>query len=120
MNRKKVLVVDDSPTDRMNLENILNKAGFQVSTAESGAVALEWVKTNVPDCILLDIIMPDVDGYRTCRALKKSDATKHVPVIFVSSKKEAADRMWAERQGCNGYIVKPAGEAEVLSQMNLV
>ncbi|MDX8378352.1 MAG: response regulator [Mariprofundales bacterium] len=115
---RKVLVVDDSATDRASLEGMLSKAGYHVSTANSGAAALEKVKVDLPDVILLDIIMPEMDGYRTCRTLKKNDATKGVPIIFVTSKKQKADKMWAMRQGGDGYIVKPAVEADVLAQLS--
>jgi len=112
-----ILVVDDSATDRLNLEGMLNRAGYQVRTASSGADALEKVKVETPDAIFLDVIMPELDGYRTCRALRKNVATKDIPIFFVTSKKEEADKMWAMRQGCNGYIVKPASENDVLLQL---
>ncbi|MDQ6975596.1 MAG: response regulator [Mariprofundaceae bacterium] len=115
---RKVLVVDDSPTDRASLEAILNKAGYIVSTADSGVTALEKVKADTPDVIFLDIIMPDMDGYRTCRTLKKDAASKDIPIIFVTSKKEKADKMWAMRQGGDGYIVKPAEEEAVLKELS--
>jgi len=114
---RKVLVVDDSATDRANLEGILNKAGYIVSTANSGVAAIEKVKADKPDVILLDIIMPEMDGYRTCRTLKKDEASKNIPIIFVTSKKEKADKMWAMRQGGDGYIVKPAEEEAVLKEL---
>ncbi len=114
---RKILVVDDSATDRANLEGILNKSGYTVSTANSGLAAIEKIKLDAPDVIFLDIIMPEMDGYRTCRTLKKDESTKNIPVIFVTSKKEKADKMWAMRQGGDGYIVKPAEEEAVLKEL---
>jgi twitching motility two-component system response regulator PilH len=115
--KRNILVVDDSPTDRVNLESILRAAGHKVRTAKSGTEAMEKVGEEVPDAIFLDVIMPEMDGYRTCRQLRKNEATKDVPIFFVTSKKEEADKMWAMRQGCNGYLVKPAVEHDVLAQL---
>lgn len=117
---RKILVVDDSATDRVNLEGILNGAGYVVTTVDSGAAALDKVKLDKPDVILLDVIMPEMDGYKTCRTLKKDDSSKDIPIIFITSKKQKADKMWAMRQGASGYIVKPAEKEELLKQLDAV
>jgi twitching motility two-component system response regulator PilH len=92
---KKVLVCDDSTADRTNLERIVSGMGCIVILATSGKDALEKARTEKPDLIFLDIVMPDLDGYATCRALQNDPETRKIPVVFVTSKGQKADRLWA-------------------------
>ena len=110
---KKVLVVDDSATDRMHLQVVLEKQNVTVLTAANGQDAINIAQTERPDIIFLDIIMSGMDGYAVCRSLQEDPKTKDIPVIFVSSKKNEADIMWANEQGGSGYIIKPYGPEEV-------
>ena len=114
---KKVLVVDDSATDRMYLQNVLEKQNVTVLTASNGQEAISIAQSQRPDIIFLDIMMSGMDGYAVCRNLQEHDSTKDIPVIFVSSKKNQADIMWANEQGGSGYIIKPYAPEEVQKQL---
>jgi len=113
----KILVVDDTNTDRLNLQNILQEAGYSVVTATSGREALEKAASERPDLIFLDIIMDDMDGFQTCRKLSADAASKHIPVVMVSSKDQKVDMMWARRQGARAYIVKPYTPNQITDQI---
>ncbi|BBL76042.1 response regulator [Methylomagnum ishizawai] len=102
-----VLVVDDSPVDRKYLGQILGDIGLKVLTANSGREGVELAHKARPDLIFMDIVMPEMDGYQACRDLHGDPATRHIPVIFVSSKNQEADRIWAEMQGGGDYVCKP-------------
>ena len=114
---RKILIADDSNTERLNLLHILEAAGFQVITAQSGNEAKALAETELPDLIMLDIIMDDGDGYQACRALKRNAATQHIPVVKVSSKSNPVDQQWAAKLGATAYIVKPYKEEDVLQQI---
>jgi twitching motility two-component system response regulator PilH len=118
MSIEKVLVVDDSTIDRMNLQNIISDAGYTVITANSGAEAIEKASTEKPDIIFMDVVMQQMDGYQACREITHNDSTKDIPVIFVTSKGQKADRMWAEMQGGKGLIQKPYTPEQIVEQIN--
>lgn len=107
MTISKILLVDDSPADLLYLEKAVEGVSAKIVTATSGNHAIEVARVEKPDIIFMDIIMEGLDGYSACRELKKDPVTKNIPVIFVSTKNQRADRMWAERQGGAGYIAKP-------------
>jgi twitching motility two-component system response regulator PilH len=117
MSMKKVLVCDDSSTDRANLERIVTGAGYVVITASGGAEAVKKAKAEKPDLIFLDIIMPEVDGYATCRALQNDPTTKSIPIVFVTSKGQKADRVWAQMQGGRDLVAKPYSSEEIVNQL---
>lgn len=117
MEISKVLVVDDSTADLMNIKNIVAEAGYNVITACSGVEAIEKAKSQKPDLILMDIVMDETDGYEACRRLTKDGDTKNIPVVFVSSKNQKADRVWAELQGGKGLIGKPFTADQIVSQI---
>lgn len=114
---KKVLVVDDSATERYFLTDILLKNGFTVSTAESGEEALQKVKADKPQLILMDVVMPGQNGYQITRAIARDPATAEVPIIICTSKGQETDRIWGMRQGARDYIVKPVDPQELLSKI---
>jgi twitching motility two-component system response regulator PilH len=118
MTASKVLVVDDSPTDLANIKGIVSDAGCLVLTASSGLDAIEKAKSEQPDVIFLDIIMPDMDGYEACRKLSKDADTKHIPIVFVTSKGQKADRVWAKMQGGKDLVAKPYTADEIVAQLN--
>ena len=95
----KVLIVDDSETELANLKNIVSGTGCIVAVARSGEEAVQMAAKERPDLILMDIVMDNVDGYAACREIKRNDATADIPVVFVSSKHQKADRVWAAKQG---------------------
>ncbi len=113
----KILVVDDTNTDRLNLQSILKDAGYQVVTAASGREAIEKVKSERPDLVFLDIIMEDMDGFQTCRKLANDSNTTHIPVVMVSSKDQKVDMLWARKQGARAYIIKPYTAQQITDQI---
>ena len=115
----KVLVVDDSPADLKNITNIVSEAGFAVVSATNGKDAVEVAKAEKPSIIFLDIIMPSMDGFATCRALANNEETKKIPVIFVTSKNQKADRLWAQMQGAKGFITKPYSADDIIDQLKM-
>jgi twitching motility two-component system response regulator PilH len=114
---KKILVVDDSPTDRHYMLETLAKKGFQVVTAENGEDAIVKAKTELPDLILMDVVMPGLNGYQATRQITRDDATKHIPVIMCTSKGADTDKIWGMRQGANDYLVKPVDAAQLLAKI---
>ena len=114
---QKVLVVDDSPTERYFLTDILVKNGFSVSTAESGEEALQKVKADKPQLILMDVVMPGQNGFQITRAITRDPDMQNVPIIICTSKGQETDRIWGLRQGARDYIVKPVDPQELLSKI---
>lgn len=114
---RKILIADDSATERANLTRILETAGYQVVPTQSGNEAKSLAESQLPDLIMLDIIMEDGDGYQACRALKRNPATQAIPVIMISSKSNPVDKQWAQKLGANAYIVKPYKDEDVLREI---
>lgn len=114
----KVLVVDDSPTEIHQFKGILEKNGHLVITAENGRAGVEMALGEQPDIVLMDIVMPDMNGFQATRQICMTEETSHIPVIIVSSKDQATDKVWGERQGAKGYITKPVTETELIHQIN--
>lgn len=114
---RKVLVVDDTATDLKRLEQIISGAGYTVITAASGKDAVDKAKNEQPDAVFLDVIMPDMNGFQVCRAIKTDASTKGIPVVIVSSKSEKADRVWGTEQGAQAYITKPYTSEQIVSQL---
>lgn len=117
---KKALVVDDSPVDLTHIKNILSDAGCFVVTATSGSEAIAKAKAEKPNVIFLDIVMPDMDGFEACRQLAADPSTKGIPVVFVTSKGQKADKVWGQMQGAKGHVVKPAVPEQVIDQLKAV
>lgn len=115
---KNVLVVDDSPTDREYLTDLLAKNGYRVSSAASAEEALAKVKLAQPDLVLMDVVMPGQNGFQATRTLAKDDGTKHIPVILCTTKGQETDKLWGMRQGARDYIVKPVSQADLLAKIS--
>ncbi len=109
-----VLIVDDSSTLREMISGLLIKAGMTVLEAEDGEKAKEMITSKPPDLVVLDIVMPNMNGYELCRWVKNNGATKDVPVVICSSKNEEFDRYWGMKQGADAYIAKPFRPAEMV------
>ena len=114
---KKILIVDDSATDRQFLIETLTKQGYQCVVAQNGDDGIAKSKTEMPDLILMDIIMPGTDGFKATRAITHDEATKHIPVIVCTSKKLETDRVWGMRQGAKDYVVKPIDAKDLLAKI---
>jgi len=114
---KKILIVDDSPTDRQFLLEVLSKAGYQCVTAENGDEAIAKSKTEQPDLILMDVVMPGTSGYQATRAITRDAATKHIPVIMCTSKSQETDKIWGMRQGAREYLMKPIDAKALLAKI---
>ncbi len=112
---KKILIVDDSSVDSKHLQRILLDAGCAVAIAVSGLDALVKVKTDKPDLILMDVNMPDLDGFATARKLNQEPETKVIPVVFVTSKDQKVDRVFAQMLGAKGYVTKPYTADQILA-----
>jgi len=113
----KILVVDDSPTERHFLGELLTKQGYQVIMAESGEEALTKAKQLKPDLILMDVVMPGLNGFQATRAITKEEETKNIPVIMCTSKGQETDKVWGMRQGARDYVVKPVNIEELLKKI---
>lgn len=117
MSANKALVVDDSATDLSALRSILQDAGWVVSTANCGEKALERARADRPNIIFLDIVMPQLDGFSTSRALGDDPSTKGIPVVFVSTKSSRADQIWARAQGGKALIGKPYSAEQIVDAL---
>lgn len=113
----RALVVDDQATARERMSVILREAGWRVSTAASAAEAIEKARAEQPAIIFMDIVMPEMDGYQACRKLAGDPLTRAIPVVFVSTKCQRADQVWARMQGGKALIGKPYSDAQVLDAL---
>jgi len=114
----KILVVDDSQTQVQGIIKILHKHGHETITAEDGDTAVTVARDELPDLILMDVVMPGLNGFQATRHITKTEGTQHIPVIMLSSKDQETDKVWAERQGASGYLIKPANEADLMAAIN--
>ncbi len=114
---KKILIVDDSPTERHFLGELLTKNGFQVLTLESGEEAVARTAELSPDLILMDVVMPGMNGFQATRTISRNEATKNIPIIMCTSKNQETDMVWAKRQGAVEYVVKPIDPQELLGKI---
>ncbi len=114
---KKILIVDDSPTERHMQTEMLTKAGYQVVAAESGEQGVAMAKSEKPDMVLMDVVMPGMNGFQACRAITTDEATKSIPVILCTTKNQETDKVWGLRQGAKDYVTKPVDTAELLAKI---
>ena len=120
MQNKTVLVIDDSMTDFLYVKNILAQGGYQVAYAQSAKQGIDEAKEMQPDCILMDIVMPEVNGFQATRLLSRDVSTADIPIVMLTSKAQKTDRVWAERQGAKHYITKPANPKLLLSTLRSI
>ena len=110
----RVLIVDDSPSQLMGMKRIIEKLGHETFTAEDGALGVEAAKRELPDLILMDVVMPNLNGFQATRSIAKEPATSHIPIILVTTKDQETDRVWGMRQGAKAYLTKPVNEAALI------
>ena len=116
----KILIADDSNAAANQLRSILEKAGHQVIRASSGQQAVEMSRTETPAAVFMDVVMENMDGFRATREILEHATTKDLPIIMVTSKKQKADKVWAQLQGAKGYITKPYTDQQILDELNKV
>ncbi|KAF1715824.1 two-component system response regulator [Pseudoxanthomonas sangjuensis] len=116
----RILIVDDSPSQLLGIQRIVEKLGHQSITAEDGAAGVEVAKRELPDMVLMDVVMPNLNGFQATRSLSREETTKHIPVILVTTKDQDPDRMWGMRQGARAYLTKPFSEDELAEVIDRV
>ncbi len=109
----RILIVDDSPSQLMGIRRIVEKLGHEALTAEDGAAGVEVAKREIPDLILMDVVMPNLNGFQATRTICREPTTKHIPIVLVTTKDQDTDRMWGMRQGAKAYLTKPFSEDEL-------
>ena len=114
----RVLIVDGSPSQLIGLKRIAEKLGHEVITAEDGSAGVEVAKRELPDLILMDVVMPNLNGFQATRTLAKDTKTSHIPIILVTTKDQETDRVWGMRQGAKTYVTKPVDEDELVKAIN--
>lgn len=114
---RKILVVDDSPTERHVLTEMLTREGYTVVTAADGVEGIAKSQSEAPDLILMDVVMPGVNGYQATRTILKNDATRKIPVIICTTKGQETDKIWGLRQGASAYLTKPISASQLLAKI---
>jgi twitching motility two-component system response regulator PilH len=102
-----ILVIDDTPSEAALISTVVQKLGHNVQCANDGESGIATARSIRPALILLDVVMPNMDGFNTCRKIRKDPDLAKTPVVMVTSKNQDSDRFWAEKQGANGYVTKP-------------
>ncbi|WP_314386237.1 twitching motility response regulator PilH [Pseudomonas brenneri] len=116
----RVLIVDDSPTEMYKLTGMLEKHGHQVLKAENGADGVALARQEKPDAVLMDIVMPGLNGFQATRQLSKEPETNGIPIIIVTTKDQETDKVWGTRQGAKAYLTKPVEEDKLIEVLNSV
>ena len=111
-----VMIVDDSPTEVHVMKTALEKHGFDTVSAASGSECITLAKEMHPDLILMDVVMPDVNGFQATRTLTRDPSTQSIPVVMVTTKSQESDRIWGMRQGAVDYIVKPVTASALVAK----
>lgn len=110
-----ILIVDDSPTELHTLRGMLEKNGYSVLEADTAENGVDVAISDQPDVILMDIVLPGLNGFQATRQLSKSKETEHIPVVMVTSKDQETDKVWGMRQGAKAYLTKPVSETELIN-----
>ena len=112
---KKIIVIDDEPDMVFLLQSRLEAAGYRVSAASDGAQGLDRIRKEVPDLVILDVMMPKVNGYQVCREIRKNPDTQNIPVLMLTAKSQESDRFWGIETGANAYLTKPFDAIELMN-----
>lgn len=116
----KVLIVDDSPTEIHALTRMLERNGHQVATAKNAEEGLPLAQAQVPDLILMDIVMPGMNGFQATRLLQTHPQTSDIPVVIISTKDQQTDQIWGKRQGARAYLIKPFTEKTLMETVKTI
>lgn len=117
MTERLILVVDDSPTEAKMVTKILEKSNFKVAWADEAAKGISMAKELLPDLILMDVVMPGMNGFQATRRIARDGETKNIPIIMLTTKDQETDKIWGIRQGASEYLIKPANENELLEKI---
>ena len=109
----RILIVDDSPSQLAGLQRAVEKLGHQVLTATDGAAGVEAARQELPDLILMDVVMPNLNGFQATRTISRDPKTSHIPIVLVTTKDQETDKIWGLRQGAKAYVTKPVSEADL-------
>ena len=112
-----ILIVDDSPTETHLLREMLEKNGHSVITAENGALGVKVCKEKKPALVLMDVVMPELNGFQATRQPSKDPETAHIPIIIVTTKDQETDRLWGLKQGARDYLTKPVSEKALMTTL---
>lgn len=115
-----ILIVDDSPTELHLFQNMLERNGFETLVADSGEDGIRQAQSARPDCILMDVVMPGMNGFQATRKLTRDPGTAKIPVIMITTKDQETDKIWGMRQGAAEYLVKPVAEKQLVAKINAV
>ena len=115
-----ILIIDDSPTELHLFQNMLEKSGFDVLVADSGEDGIRQAQNSYPDCILMDVVMPGMNGFQATRKLTQDPGTRNIPVIMITTKNQETDRIWGMRQGAVEYLMKPVTPKDLVAKINAV
>ena len=116
----KILVVDDSPSEMAKFRDILTRHQYEVIEAHTGDVGIQKANEFFPDVILMDVVMPEMNGFQATRKLTRDPKTSHIPIIIISTKNQEADRVWGKRQGARDYLSKPITEEALITVIRSV
>ena len=119
-NMARILIVDDSPSQLMGIRRIVESLGHEALTAEDGAAGVEAAKRELPDLILMDVVMPNLNGFQATRSITRDPATRHIPVVLVTTKDQETDKVWGMRQGARAYLTKPFSESELAAAITTI
>lgn len=114
----RILIVDDSPTERKTMEDILKKEGHEIYKATNGDEGITLAQDKLPDLVLMDVVMPGINGFQATRQLTKDATTSHIPVIIVTTKDQESDRLWGKRQGASHFVTKPIDKKFLLQAVD--
>ncbi|KAA0068760.1 twitching motility response regulator PilH [Rhodanobacter sp. T12-5] len=113
----RILIVDDSPSQLLGIKRIVEKLGHETLSAEDGAAGVEVAKQEKPDLILMDVVMPNLNGFQATRTISKNPDTAHIPIILVTTKDQETDKVWGMRQGAKAYVTKPIKEEDLVKAL---
>ena len=116
----KILVVDDSPSEMAKFRDILTRHQYQVIEAHTGDDGIQKANEFFPDVILMDVVMPEMNGFQATRKLTRDPKTSHIPVVIISTKNQETDRVWGKRQGARDYLSKPITEEALITVIRSV